>query len=82
MNKYLTGFQLKIIGLMTMVIDHLAEFFNFLGVPLWFHWIGRITAPIFYLKVLKVLFIRVIEKIYVAITRRLLGNEFNKSSIE
>lgn len=47
MKKYLTGFQLKIIGLITMVIDHLAEFFNFLGVPLWFHWIGRITAPIF-----------------------------------
>lgn len=47
MKKYLTGFQLKIIGLVTMVIDHLAEFFNFLGVPLWFHWIGRITAPIF-----------------------------------
>jgi len=46
-KKYLTGFQLKIIGLITMVIDHLAEFFNFLGVPLWFHWIGRITAPIF-----------------------------------
>ncbi|OQO72449.1 hypothetical protein BH746_12175 [Enterococcus faecalis] len=47
MKKYLTGFQLKIIGLITMVIDHLAEFFNFLGVPVWFHWIGRITAPIF-----------------------------------
>ncbi len=47
MKKYLTGFQLKIIGLITMVIDHLAEFFNFLGVPSWFHWIGRITAPIF-----------------------------------
>ncbi|EMW5460717.1 hypothetical protein AAFB28_002425 [Enterococcus faecalis] len=47
MKKNLTGFQLKIIGLITMVIDHLAEFFNFLGVPVWFHWIGRITAPIF-----------------------------------
>lgn len=35
MKKYLTGFQLKIIGLITMVIDHLAEFFNFLEVPLW-----------------------------------------------
>lgn len=63
MKKYLTGFQLKIIGLVTMVIDHLAEFFNFLGVPLWFHWIGRITAPIFFfLKVRKGLSIRVIEK--------------------
>lgn len=30
-----------------MVFDHLGEFFSFLGIPLWFHWIGRVTAPIF-----------------------------------
>lgn len=30
-----------------MVFDHLAEFFTFLGIPVWFHWIGRVTAPIF-----------------------------------
>ncbi|MHC5373165.1 TraX family protein [Enterococcus sp. LJL120] len=47
MNKMLNGFQMKMLGVVTMVIDHLAEFFSFLGVPLWFHWIGRIAAPIF-----------------------------------
>ncbi|WP_313630547.1 TraX family protein [Enterococcus devriesei] len=47
MNHGLTGFQLKVVGVITMVIDHLAEFFLFLGVPMWFHWIGRIAAPIF-----------------------------------
>lgn len=47
MQKALTGFQLKVIGVITMVIDHLGQFFTFLGAPLWFHWIGRIAAPIF-----------------------------------
>lgn len=47
MNKGMTGFQLKIVGVVTMVIDHLAEFFMTLGVPMWFHWIGRIAAPLF-----------------------------------
>lgn len=47
MNKGMTGFQLKVTGVVTMVLDHIAEFFLFLGVPMWFHWIGRIAAPIF-----------------------------------
>lgn len=47
MNKGMTGFQLKVLGVVTMVIDHIGEFFLFLGVPMWFHWIGRIAAPIF-----------------------------------
>lgn len=47
MNLKMNGFQLKILGVITMVIDHIGEFFSFLGAPLWFHWIGRITAPIF-----------------------------------
>lgn len=47
MNKGMTGFQLKVLGVITMVIDHIGEFFLFLGVPMWFHWIGRIAAPIF-----------------------------------
>lgn len=47
MNLKMNGFQLKILGVVTMVIDHLAEFFSFLGIPIWFHWIGRIAAPIF-----------------------------------
>lgn len=47
MNKGMTGFQLKVLGVVTMVIDHIGEFFLFLGVPIWFHWIGRIAAPLF-----------------------------------
>lgn len=47
MSKKLTGFDLKIIGLVSMVFDHLLEFFHFLGIPGWFGWIGRIAAPIF-----------------------------------
>ncbi|XRJ97380.1 TraX family protein [Latilactobacillus sakei] len=47
MNLKMNGFQLKVLGVLTMVIDHIAEFFSFLGIPIWFHWIGRITAPIF-----------------------------------
>lgn len=43
----MTGFQLKVLGVVTMVIDHIGQFFLFLGVPMWFHWIGRIAAPIF-----------------------------------
>ncbi|MGX7205257.1 TraX family protein [Enterococcus pingfangensis] len=47
MHKGMTGFQLKVLGVVTMVIDHIGQFFLFLGVPMWFHWIGRIAAPIF-----------------------------------
>ena len=47
MGKTLTGFHLKVIGVISMVFDHLLQFFSFLGVPGWFGWIGRIAAPIF-----------------------------------
>ncbi len=47
MKKGMTGFQLKVLGIITMVFDHLSEFFSFAGIPGWFNWIGRITAPIF-----------------------------------
>jgi uncharacterized protein involved in cysteine biosynthesis len=36
---------LKLIALILMLIDHIAEFIP--GIPVWFHWIGRISAPIF-----------------------------------
>ena len=72
MNKGMNGFQLKVLGVVTMVLDHIAEFFLFLGVPMWFHWIGRIAAifksiriassEFFFLKVQKVLSTPVIEK--------------------
>lgn len=36
---------LKIIALVLMLVDHIAEFIP--GIPVWFHWLGRISAPIF-----------------------------------
>ncbi|MCM0583205.1 hypothetical protein H9L19_00085 [Weissella diestrammenae] len=40
----MNGFQIKITGLISMVFDHIGEFFSF---PIIFHWIGRLAAPIF-----------------------------------
>jgi uncharacterized protein involved in cysteine biosynthesis len=36
---------LKLIALILMLIDHVAEFIP--GIPVWFHWLGRISAPLF-----------------------------------
>lgn len=36
---------LKLIALVLMLIDHIAEFIP--GIPVWFHWLGRISAPVF-----------------------------------
>lgn len=36
---------LKLIALILMLIDHIAEFIP--GIPVWFHWLGRISAPLF-----------------------------------
>ena len=47
-EKGLTGFQLKLLGLILMVFDHIHEFFSYTGsIPIAFNWIGRIVAPIF-----------------------------------
>lgn len=43
----LNGTQLKIIGVILMVIDHLHQMFWVQGVPDWFTWLGRLSAPIF-----------------------------------
>lgn len=43
----LNTFQLKIIGLLLMTMDHIYQYFRFLGVPIWFNWLGRVVAPIF-----------------------------------
>jgi len=37
---------LKLIALLFMIIDHIAEYIP--GAPIWFHWIGRVSAPIFF----------------------------------
>lgn len=43
----LSGFQLKVIGIVLMTFDHIYQYFEFLGVPVYFNWIGRVVAPIF-----------------------------------
>ncbi|MGC6174543.1 TraX family protein [Lacrimispora sp. 38-1] len=42
----MTTTSLKILALCFMLIDHIAEFIP--GIPIWFHWIGRVSAPIFF----------------------------------
>lgn len=37
---------LKILALICMVFDHIGEFF--LNSPIWFRWIGRLSAPLFF----------------------------------
>lgn len=45
-KTHMNGFQLKILACLFMVIDHMAQFLP--GMPIWMHWIGRLSAPIFY----------------------------------
>ena len=39
----MSSFGLKILALILMVIDHIAQFLP--GMPIWMHWIGRLAAP-------------------------------------
>ncbi|MGV8906079.1 MAG: TraX family protein [Acetobacterium sp.] len=41
----MTSTTLKITALVLMFLDHVAQFIP--GTPLWFHWLGRISAPLF-----------------------------------
>ncbi|MDR0876048.1 MAG: conjugal transfer protein TraX [Clostridiales Family XIII bacterium] len=43
----LTGFQMKWIGIILMVVDHIHQMFYLQGVPDWFNWLGRPVAVIF-----------------------------------
>lgn len=47
MKKGLTAFDLKILGIVLMVFDHIEQMFYFEGVPTWFGMLGRLVAPIF-----------------------------------
>lgn len=48
MCKILTSFQIKIIALILMVFDHLHYMFiDVINFPLWFHMMGRLSAPLF-----------------------------------
>lgn len=47
-QKGLTGFQLKYIAMILMVLDHIHYFFEFTGkIPIWFSMLGRLSAPLF-----------------------------------
>lgn len=43
----ITGTQLKFIGIVLMVFDHIHQMFNYAGVPSWFSMLGRLVLPIF-----------------------------------
>lgn len=47
-KKGLDGFTIKIIALGLMTIDHIYQFFSSNGIPIWFTWIGRLSAPLFF----------------------------------
>lgn len=48
LKKGLTGFNLKYLALIFMVLDHIEYFFEFTGrIPICFSWIGRMAAPLF-----------------------------------
>ncbi len=42
----LTGFQLKLLAAVLMVLDHVQYYLP--GYPLWFRYLGRLSAPIFF----------------------------------
>lgn len=39
-------FTIKIIALILMLMDHIGEFFP--DSPIWFRWLGRLAAPLFF----------------------------------
>ncbi|MGL4738617.1 MAG: TraX family protein [Cellulosilyticaceae bacterium] len=42
------SFQLKVIALILMTFDHIASFlWGAFDIPIWFNWLGRLSAPIF-----------------------------------
>lgn len=48
LKKGLTGFELKYLALILMVLDHIHYFFEYTGmIPIWFSWLGRLAAPLF-----------------------------------
>lgn len=48
MKKQLTGFDLKIIGIVFMLIDHIYSYLGYyLGLPKWVSLLGRFVAPLF-----------------------------------
>jgi len=46
-GRGLTGFGLKIVGILLMVCDHIHQMFVSAGAPIWLTYLGRPVAPIF-----------------------------------
>ena len=46
-KKGLSGFQMKLMALLFMTVDHIGLYFAAAGAPVWFRWIGRLSAPLF-----------------------------------
>ncbi|HIW89665.1 MAG TPA: hypothetical protein H9869_07355 [Candidatus Ligilactobacillus excrementipullorum] len=46
--KGFSTFDLKIIGIVLMVVDHVHEMFAPVGAPTWLDWFGRPVATIFF----------------------------------
>lgn len=47
LKKGLTSFDLKIIGIVLMVLDHIHQMFLPMGAPIWLNMLGRLVLPIF-----------------------------------
>ncbi|MDR1797625.1 MAG: conjugal transfer protein TraX [Clostridiales Family XIII bacterium] len=43
----LSGFGVKMLGVVLMVFDHIHQMFYMAGAPVWFTWLGRPVAPLF-----------------------------------
>lgn len=45
----MSSFGLKLTALILMLLDHIYRFLSFTGeIPLWFAWLGRLSAPLFF----------------------------------
>lgn len=47
-RKKLTTFDLKMIGIILMFIDHIHQMFSIMGAPTWIDWFGRPVATLFF----------------------------------
>ncbi|EGT2203968.1 conjugal transfer protein TraX [Clostridioides difficile] len=48
LKKGISGFTIKVLALIFMTFDHIAAFMpQTMQIPIWFHWVGRISAPLF-----------------------------------
>ncbi|MEG2289415.1 MAG: TraX family protein [Clostridium sp.] len=54
--KYLSSFSLKIMAIITMTLDHILYFIGAKGgveIPIWFGYLGRLAAPIFFFLIIE-----------------------------